>query len=194
MTRLLELKDFFIYSLKHPKVRLAATAALSLAALNLALVAFYWVPSAWRHHQAASAIESLRRSRLEAEQAGDLFRRYQDLLKRAGVLEAKWKTPASQSSLVGALDRLAAKNGLKVLSQDFNAGTSKKGGTVLEENLSVVGAYPSLRHFLADLEGLKTLTVVEEARLERAEEEGGRVRAILKLSTFSRSSGHGPQP
>jgi Tfp pilus assembly protein PilO len=186
VNQLLQVRDFFIFALKHPKMKMAFGTALGLGALDLLVLAFFWWPSAYQHHQWVKKTDDCRREQLEAGRAQETALRYGKLSKRVRLLETKWETAATQSALIESINRLASKDGLRVVSQDFEMENAKSGGKSLKQGLSLTGSYGSLKQFLADLENLKTLTVVEQARLERAGEGGSRVQAVLKLRTFSR--------
>jgi hypothetical protein len=182
---------FCRYALRQPKVKRAAWAACLWLGLDLLVLALFWGPAAFQHHRLEKGIQDYRRSEREARQAVENSRRYEELVKRAANLEAKWETPVSQAGLIESLTRLCAKNGLRVVSQDFDVTPAKGGGQSFRQNLALVGSYSSLRRFLAGLEGLPSLTVVEQSRLERESEGASRIRASLQLSTFTKSSGQG---
>jgi Tfp pilus assembly protein PilO len=185
------LLSFCRYALLHPKVKRAAWAACLLLALDLLVLALFWGPIAFQHYRLEKGIRDYRRAEREARQAQENSRQYEQLVKRAGSLEAKWETPVTQAQLIESLTRLSSKNGLKVISQDFDVAPARGGGQSFRQNLALVGGYTSLRRFLTGLESLPSLTVVEEARLEREGEGLSGVRASLQLSTFTKSPGKG---
>lgn len=190
MTRFLPLvKGYGAVALKHPGLRRAAWAALGLVAADLLLFASFFGPAAWRHLRLEEEIAADRRARLEALHDADERKNYDQLTQRAGVLEAKWRKPADQSALVQSLARLTRECGLKVVSQDFDVEDARDGGKIFKRNLTLTGAYPALRRFLREIGQSPNLTVVEQARLERAGEKGGNLRSTLELWTFSRPTG-----
>lgn len=189
MRPLKPLIGFLKDSWKHPKIRRAGWTALAAAGVDLLVLAFFWIPAAWGHHQMEQAIEGERHARIQAAQAAETAQAYDQLSRRAALLEAKWRTPVTQAGLVESLTQSAARHRLKVLSQDFDVKNLPDGGTAFEQNFSVSGDYPSLRRFLDGLENLPTLTVVRQARLEREGPVGSRVRAVLGLWTYQKKLG-----
>jgi hypothetical protein len=185
------LLGFCRYALLQPKVKRAAWAACLWLALDLLVLALFWGPAAFQHYRLEKGIQDYRRAEREARQAAENSQQYGELVKRAAGLEAKWETPVTQAGLIESLTRLSAKNGLRVVSQDFDVPPAKGGGQSFRQNLALEGSYASLRHFLAGLEILPSLTVVEQSRLEREGEDASRVRASLQLSTFTKSPGQG---
>ncbi len=183
------LGGFILDAWKHRKVRRAAWAALAFALADFLILVFFWMPAAWGHHQLEKAIGDNRSARLEAAHARETTEAYERLSRLAGALEIKWKTPVTQAGLVESLTRSAARHRLRILSQDFEVKSLPEGGMAFEQNLSLAGDYASLREFLGGLDGLPTLTVVSQARLEREGAAGGEVRANLLLLTYQKSSG-----
>jgi hypothetical protein len=179
--------EFFFYSLKHPKVKLATGAAVFFLVLDLILFCFFWLPVALQNHRLQKGIEDHQKEVLEISRAQALADRYEYISKRVNILESKWASPVSQSELIRSLDRLAAREGLKVISQDFDLHPSVGNGECFIQNITLIGNYRSLRKFLDDLEDLSTLTLVEQARLERVG-DGAHVRANLVLTTYNKSS------
>jgi hypothetical protein len=187
MKPLLAFPVFFRYALLHPKVKRAALAASFFLVLDLVLLAVFWGPAAFRYYRLEKGIEDFRQAEKTTQQAREEAQLYGQLVKRVKVLESKWDTAVTQSGLIKSLTKLSAKNGLKVVSQDFDVAAARGGGRSFKQNLALVGTYTSLRRFLEDLENLPTLTVVQQARLERVGEAGGQVRAILQLCTYTQS-------
>ncbi len=176
-------------SWKHPKIRRAGWAALTAALADFAILAAFWAPAAWSRHQLEKAIDANRSARLEAARTLQTAEAYSRLSRLAGVLEAKWNTPATQAGLVESVTRSASRHRLKVLSQDFDVKSLPEGGTAFEQNLSLSGDYPCLREFLDGLEDLPTLTLVRQARLEREGTGAIQVRAVLELWTYQKTPG-----
>jgi len=179
-------RDFFLYSLRHPKVRRAAYAAAALGVLDLLVLGILWAPVALRHHGLADSLEKRRQAEAQTQKALDEAGRCRELEKRVGFLEAKWRTPATQSDLVDSITGLARRQGLRVLAQDFSAADEGKDKGVFRQTLTLAGSYASLRRFLSGLEDLPTLTVAQQARLEQGAGPGGSLRATLQITTFTR--------
>lgn len=185
------IRDYSAAALKHPAVKRAAWALAGIGALDLLLLALFFGPAAWRHARLEDEIAGERRARLEAMHGEETAADYARLSKAAMVLGQKWRKNADQAGLVESLGRLSAQCGLKVVSQDFIVTDSKGGGKVFKQNLSLTGGYAGLRKFLKETDSLPNLTVVEQARFERAEGKGDGVRATLEIWTFSRPAGKG---
>ncbi len=181
-----QIVEFCFYSLKHPRVKVAAVAAIFIFGVNLILFLFFCMPAALQNHRLQRAIDDHQSKILEINRAQTLADRYENLSKRVSVLETKWASPNTQSELIRSLDRLAAKEGLKVVSQDFDLQPSGGSGKCFVQNITLTGNYVSLKKFLDELENLPTLTLVEQARLERIG-EGVQVRANLELTTYNKS-------
>lgn len=152
------------------------------------VLAFFWYPAAQVHYGLQREISRYHQAQEDASQAKETAEIYADLEKRVKVLDIKWNNSVTQSDLIGSLGKLASKNRLKIISQDFDAAAAKSDGNFFKQNLSLDGSYPALRHFLADLEVLPTLTIVKQACLERAGTEGSQVRANLELATYINTS------
>jgi len=181
-----QIMEFCFYSLKHPRVKIAAMAVGFIFGVNLILFGFFYMPVALRNHQLQKAIDDHQNKISEINREQALIGRYENLSKRVSFLETKWAASNSQSELIRSLDRLAAKEGLKIVSQDFDLQPSGTGGKCFVQNITLLGNYKSLKIFLDELENLPTLTLVEQARLERVG-EGAQIRANLELTTYSKS-------
>ena len=179
-------------AVRHPKVRKALVTFLGFLAADLVLMVVLWAPAAIRHHQLKKGIGEYHRAQEEALSAQETAAHYQELVRSTGSLLGQWENPVNQSGLIQSLTRLAAKSELKIISQDFDTAVSKGGGHLFKQNLSLAGTYGELRRFLADIENLPNLTVVEQTRLERAGEGGSQLRAFLQLCTYNNSSGERP--
>lgn len=191
MNLLPELRGFFTHALRHPKVKRASMAAAGFLALDLAVFLFFFLPFGFRHHQLKGGIEAYRDAQWEKDKAEENAKNFALVSQRTKTLEKQLGTRETQASLVGLLSRLASKNGLKVVSQDFSSKEGSGPDQTLTQDLTLQGSYPSLRSFLMGLESLPVLTVVEQAHIERLGEGNGHVRAVLRLTTFHRSAGEG---
>jgi hypothetical protein len=147
------------------------------------------VPVLWEHSRLENSIARLRTSHLDSLRAVEERAAYDHLLKRCGELEAKWDRRVTPSLLVGSLAELAARQGLKVLSQDCQRKESPV--PCYRQTLTLQGSYRSWRGFLGALEDLPTLTEVSETRLDRAE---AGIQGSLVVDTFSRSASPGDKP
>lgn len=191
MNQLQRLRGDFLYALRHPKVKRAYGAASGFLTLAFVVFLFFFLPFAIHHHQLAGGIADYREAQWERDKAQEASKNFALVSQRAGVLEKQLGAHETQSSLVGLLSRLASKNGLKVVSQEFSGKESAGSGQTLTQDLTLQGSYPSLRSFLTGLENLPALTVVEEAHIERMGEGGRGIRVVLKLTTFQRHPGEG---
>jgi hypothetical protein len=187
MIPLSSILEFLPYALKHPQVRRAAGAAIGGVVLAFLMMALFWWPVAQVHHGLEKSIEHFRQAQRDTIRSNETALNYRQLLQRSGLLETRWATPVSESSLIESLGQLASQNQLKVLSQDFVETPGKEGREVFQQNLSLNGTYPALRRFLSGLENLPTLTIIRQIRLERSEDKSARVRADIQLTTFAKN-------
>ena len=181
---------YFFYARKHPGVKRVVAVSAVLLAVDILLIGTFWGPVAWRHHELQKKVDDYRlrkRNDLLAQETADTYTR---MMIRVKVLDGKLEKHSTQSELIESLSRLASRNRLRILSQDFDV-TSKNnvGFSSFKQNVSLVGSYSSIRHYLTDLENLPTLTILQQARLERAREKGNQVRGVFELLTFEKSSG-----
>ena len=166
------------YSARHPWARAGAWAcAAALAALCAAAAA--WWPE--REAQAAleQAIVAERRALTEAQRAEELWRAYAEARKEVAALDRKLGHAATQAQLVQSFARLARRHGVRIVSETYEEGRGAQ--PMLSAELTVQGAYPALREFVAELAGLPTWSEVHEVRIESArgaELQKGRIRIV----------------
>jgi Tfp pilus assembly protein PilO len=172
------------YSARHPWARAGAWAcACALAAAGAALAA--WWPEQRTHDALEHTLAAQRRALVEAKRSGELARAYAQAREEVALLDRKLAEAATQAQLVQAFARLARRHGVKILAESYEEGRGAQAA--LSAELSVQGAYPALRDFVAELAGLPTWSEVQEVRIESARGTGvqkGRVRIL----TYRRSS------
>lgn len=189
MSFIIQVFDFFLYSLKHPRVKRVVVVLTVLLVVDIFLLGVYWWPAAWHHHEIQKQIDDYISRKAEAQQVGEMAGLYTLLLKRVKTLESKLQTASTQSELIESLTRLASQNGLRIISQDFDTTKNNRAGfTSFKQNITLAGGYSSIRRYMIDLENLPTLTIVQQARLERAGDTNNQVRATFQLLTFEKPS------
>jgi Tfp pilus assembly protein PilO len=193
MNLIRSLGNFFIFSFRHPKIQRAAWIALALWTADVLVLAFFWLPAALQYHQLESRIGGYRKAEQEAREAVAEAARYGQLESQTRALETKWGIPITQSGLIESLGTLASHLGLKIISQNFDPPVSG-GPRAFRQTITLMGSYSSLRRFLAGLEDLPTLTVVQQVQMERVGEDAAQIRATLRFSTFLKSPGRENKP
>ncbi len=165
-------------SVRHPWAKAGAWAcAAALAALGAAAAA--WYPEREAQEVLEQAIVAERRALVEAERAGDLARAYGQARKEVAALDGKLRHAATQAQLVQSFARLARRHGVRIVSETYEEGRGAQ--PALSAELTVQGAYPALREFVAELAGLPTWSEVHEVRIESArgaELQKGRIRIV----------------
>jgi Tfp pilus assembly protein PilO len=166
------------YSLRHPWTRAGAWAfGAALLAAGAALGA--WWPQERAHRALEEEIVAQRRALAQAKRVDELARAYVQARQEVAILDRKLAEAATQAQLVQSFARLARKHGVKIVAESYEEGRGAL--PALAADLTVQGAYPALREFVADLAGLPTWSEVQELRIESArgtELQKGRVRVL----------------
>lgn len=173
--------DDLRYSARHPWAR-SGLWAVAAAGMLAVVAASAWWPTQRQHAALEEEIAAKRRDLVQARQAEELARAYEQARGAVAVLEKKLQHGATQAQLVENFARLARKNGVKIVAETYDEG---RGGTgaqpALSAELTVQGSYPALREFLRELSTLPTWSEVHEVRLETVQGTGtqkGRIRIV----------------
>ncbi len=183
MKALQHLFGFFLYSLRHSQVRMAVRVSGVVWVLCL-IVLIFSIPVFYRHEKIQQELNSRIEERELMKRAGRVFGDYARMIERVNAIEKKWSASTGQAQLIQELNRLCARNDLKMISDDFEPERSGQAEDRLTQEVVVRGSYSDFRRFLLDVEGLPTLTVVTETRLESGGNKPGLVRATLRLVTY----------
>lgn len=175
--------QFWRQALHQVHFKRAWFAALGIWLLVLVIFLAFWIPSAHREATLRESIQQEKETRLQAGRAQEEAVSYDRLSRLDDELEKKRVVPVTQARLIAEVTQLAAKEGLKLVSQDFEE--DPKNRQVFHQTLILSGRYPALRQFLAETEKLPVLTVADQLRLDR--ENSGLVRATLLLVTYGGS-------
>lgn len=188
---LLELR----YCLRHTRVR-AALAACAVAATVLVLVAAaYWWPTVRYTRNITAQIDAERQVLREKRHNIALARAVEDARAQIGPMESKFDAAATQAALVQQIARLAQRTRVRVLAESYHESKTVEGYQSLFHELTLAGSYTAVRNFLIGLNGLSTLTLIDEAALSRERDAGaGTIRAQLKLVTWRRPPVTGEHP
>ena len=173
------------YSARHPYVRAGMIAgAAALALMALAYAGSWW--SAGREHaRLIEGIESKRRAAVDSAHAGEVARAFQRARRDIDAIERKLEAAVEQAVLVEKLGRLARSKNVKVVSESYEEGKALGAGYVpLIMDITLQGSYPDMREFLLDLPALPALIEVQDARIERARESAGVLKARLRLVAY----------
>lgn len=186
-----EIRDDFLFSLRHPRVR-ASIAALIVSALALlAVAAGYWWPAERAAASIEAKIEDRRREIANADSSARVANASELAARQLAQIEKKLDASVTQAVLVQNLSGLARRHNVRIVSQSYEEGKPKGGYASLVHDLTLQGAYPELRGFIADLQGLPAFTVVQEAVLGRASGTNA-IRAQLNMVTYRRAEGGTP--
>lgn len=181
------------YLARHPRVRMAALAALVGTALLLLAMAAYWWPARLATQSLTGELDHFRRIAHDKRYSAELAIAVQRVAAQVGEVEKKLDQQAVQSHLVQHLSQLTKQHGLRILSSSYDEGKAQDGFQPMTHELTVQGSYPGLRGFLAGIPELPTLTVIDECSITRGREGGG-LKATLLLRTWRRSGGAAASP
>lgn len=188
MRHFAEAMELIRYSLSCKSVRVGGYALLGAAAVFLVVIAAWWLPAQREHAQLEQDISTRRRAVVDAVREAGVADAQRKAQAAVSILENKLAAHAGQAEIIGDVARLAAKRGMRVITQSFDEGRTQSGKDALYLNLGLTGSYPSLRLLLNDLAALPVWLEVVEAHIERAS-GGGEIRAQLRLATYRASGG-----
>lgn len=174
-----------VYGLRCAAVRLALGALLAAALVCLLIAVFWWGPARREQLQLTQQIDARRAALVRAEQLRQAARAYQRVLPALAAQEGKRQARAAQADLVQGIARLAARRGVRVVSQSFDEGKPQPGqAQPLYLDLGLVGDYLALRRLAGDLATLPMWLEIVEERLESAGQGGTAVKAQLRLLSY----------
>jgi Tfp pilus assembly protein PilO len=168
------------YSARHPWARGGLWAVCAAAVLAAAAAAAWW-PAQREHAALESEIAARRSSLVQARQAEEVSRAYEQARGAVAVLEKKLQHGATQAQLVESFARLARKHGVKIVAETYDEGRNPAVQPALSAELTVLGSYPALREVLRELSALPTWSEVHEVRLETVQgtpTQKGRIRIV----------------
>lgn len=185
------IRDEFFFSLRHPLVR-ASIAGLAVSLLLLLIVGgAYWWPAKDASESLAAKIGDLRRELSNADSSAQLAKVSGLAAQQLAQIEKKLDASVTQAVLVQNLAALARRHNVKIVSEAYEEGKPKDGYASLVHELTLQATYPELRSFIADLQGLPTFTVVQEAILGHTASSQA-IRAQLNMVTYRRMAGSQP--
>jgi hypothetical protein len=103
-------------------------------------------------------------------------------------IEKRLDASVTQVSLVQHLTSLAKQHKVKIVAETYEEGKPKDGYLPLIHELTLQAGYPELRGFILGLQILPTVTIVQEATLERSS-NATLLKAHVRMVTYSRASG-----
>ncbi len=186
MSRLRTLLEASRYAVRHPAIK-AALASFLLLILAAGVAFGYWWPANRQHSILMAAIDSQRRTAVEVMQAAHVTHAYRSAQSDVELLEWKLDAAGGQSDLVKSIERIAAKRGVRIVSQSYEEARPKGDYAVLILDIGLRVTYPALREFLADVDTLPVWIEVQEMNLERARDQDGLLKAGLRLLTYRKS-------
>lgn len=184
MKILTEVLSMLRYSMRCKAVRHAMFALLAAAILCIVIVLAWWGPAKREQAQLSQNIDAKRAAMVAAVRTAQVAQAQREALPAVALLEKKLEVRTGQADLIQGIARLAAKRGVRVLSQSFDEGRVQYSDAQLYLELGLLGDYASLRKLMSDLATLPMWIEVVEARLERTGEGGALVRAQMRLLTY----------
>jgi len=182
------------YCARHPYVRRGTIAAAGALAFMLLAYAGLWWGAARAHAALMEQIESRRRAVVDTMHAGEVARAFQRARRDIDAVERKLVAAVEQAVLVEKLGRLARSKNVMVVSESYEEGKALGAGyTPLIMDITLQGSYPGMREFLLGLPALPALIEVQDARIERARETAGVLKARLRLVAY-RKPARGESP
>ena len=172
------------YSIRCKEVRPGILALLTAAVFCVAIALAWWGPAKREHAQLLRSIDAKRAAMVAAVRSGQVAQAQREALPVVARLEKKLEVRASQAELIQGIARLAARRGVRVVSQAFDEGKVQGSAAPLYLELGLQGDYLSLRRLMGDLATLPMWIEVVEERLERAGENGALVKAQMRLLTY----------
>lgn len=179
--------DDLRYSLRHPVVRLGIVAGIVAIGLVLIIGAALWWPARSEAYTLRDQIDATRRQAVERLYGTQLAQVYERTEQQIVALETKLNTQTVQVSLLNHLSQLAKKHGVRILSESYEEGKTQSGYAPLYHEITLQGSYPRVRRFLLDIGSLPTLSLVQEAALNRGDGRGRSIKAQLRIVTYRKA-------
>lgn len=179
--------DDLRYSLRHPLVRLGIIAGIIAIGLVLVVGAALWWPARSEVHTLRDEIDVTRRQAVERLYGAQLAQEYERTEQQIVALETKLNTQTVQVSLLNHLSQLAKKHRVRILSESYEEGKIQSGYAPLYHEITLQGTYPRVRRFLLDIRSLPTLSLVQEAALNRGDGRGRSIKAQLRIVTYRKA-------
>lgn len=189
MKILTEALNILRYSARCKAVRQAMFALLAMTIICIVIVLAWWGPAKREQAQLSRNIDAKRAAMVAAVRSAQIAQAQRETLPAVALLEKKLEVRTGQADLIQGIARLAAKRGVRVLSQSFDEGRVQYNDAQLYLELGLLGDYASLRKMMSDMATLPMWIEVVEARLERAGEGGALVRAQMRLLTYRAAKG-----
>lgn len=180
--------DELRYGARHPLAKSGRWVLAGGAGCMVVALAIWW--PAQRADQALQhQIDDKRRMVVAMRQADELIRLYTLAQQAVPVLEKKLEQRVTQAQFVEGLAGVARKQGVRIVSENYDRARGEGSDATLVADLTVQGSYRGLRDFLRDLSALPMWIDVQELRLERARGSAlvkGRIRvATLRAAAPS---------
>ena len=155
------------FTLRHPVVRSGSIAALFALSVFVIAFIFVWYPSASRHHEIQQDISQLRNKLVTQSKLNGLSRSYFSTQKMLEKIERKLDSTTSLAEFTHALNRLASKNKIKIISKLSRDSQVQQNYKIQYQELVLQGEYKALRHFILGLRDMPVWTLIKEVRLKK---------------------------
>ncbi len=183
------------YGMRHPVVRAGGILALTLFLCGLLVLFAWWGPMKLEQWKYQETLESKRKAWLDSKRALELSQGSRKASATVALLERKLDSRLNQAEAVQIISRLAAKHGVRVLSQSFEAAKKQEQVATLFIDLTLLGSYQGMRGMLEDLPNMSGWVEVLEAGFDSALIGGAQVKGQLTLAAYRYAqSGHDGGP
>lgn len=183
---LAEIRAEILFSFRYPRVR-ASIAGFAFAALfGLAIGAAYWFPLMRSFDKLQVEIDDRRRDIANKEYNLKLAQASARAARQMAQIEKKLDITVTQGELVQNMAMLARRNNVKIISEAYEEGKPQGDYSPLVHEIVVQAGYAELRSFIAGVQQLPSLTIVQEAVLSRTSNLSV-LKAQLNIITYRRA-------
>ena len=155
------------FTFRHPVVRRGGIAAVVALSVFLIALLFAWYPSASRHLEIQQEITQLRNQLVTLNKLYGLSRTFYATEKTLEKVEKKLDSPTSLAEFTRALNMLASKNKIKIISKLSRDSQVKQNYKIQYQELTLQGRYKAMRHFVLGLRDMPAWTLIKEARFKK---------------------------
>ena len=185
---LIESKENFLFSLRHPRVRVCIAVLIVMVLMGATITVAYWWPMVRTANSLQADIDERRREISRAEYNAGLAQAVGDAERQITLIEQKLDSSFTQAILMQNIAALARLNNVIIVSEAYEEGKAKDGYSSLVHELSVQAGYAELRGFIVGIQQLPTFTIVQEAVLSRPS-NSLIIKAQLSVITYRRAVG-----
>ena len=175
------------YGFRFPQNRFLL-AVLILACCSTAYTSISWHNAFVEAHKQQSNVTRMTDQVRDKMRLKQLEQAVNEATGELSVWESRFKQRISQATLVEELDTLAQRDGINIISEDFEKPITADNQTLLILDLSLEADYKAIRQFLSHLDTLPALFVLNELSLTRPRSASQQVQARLRISFYNNLS------